>query len=142
MSFKNWDPDQVSMIFRGIPFLMFMDSTFISAERAEDGFSMSVGAKGDTTRVRSRNKSGSVTATLQAASPSNDLLSATYQQDELFGFGYGPLMVKHFNGNTLISSPYAWIRKLPTVEFADENSGREWVLDCNNLFMFVGGSIF
>lgn len=139
--FSNYDPGRVVASFRGIPFLAYMDGTFISAERTNDAFSMQVGAGGDVTRVRSRDLTGSVTFTLQAASPTNDLLSAVAAEDELFGTGYGALMIKDLNGNTLLEAPTAWIRKLPTTEFSDEASGREWVLDCSELIMFVGGAI-
>lgn len=139
--FRNYDPGRVVMTFSGILLQGFMDGTFISAERAEDAFSTSVGASGDVTRVRSRDRTGTVTATLQAASPTNDLLTAVAWQDELFGLGYGPLMVKDLNGTMLISATVAWIKKFPTAEFADEASGREWAFDCAELVMNVGGAV-
>lgn len=139
--FSNYDPARVVVIFRGLQLLGPMDGTFISAERTEDGFMTQVGAAGDVTRVRSRDKTGSVTVTLQAASPSNEDLSAVYAEDEAFGTGYGPLMVKDLNGTTLISAEKAWIKKLPNVEFADEASSREWILDCAELEMFVGSAV-
>jgi hypothetical protein len=139
--FNNYDPGRVVASFRGINLLGFMDGTFISAERTEDAFSMQVGAGGDVTRVRSRDMTGSVTFTLQAASPSNDLLSAVAAEDEAFGTGFGSIMIKDLNGNTLLQAPIAWIRKLPVTEFADEASGREWVIDCAQLIKFVGGAV-
>lgn len=139
--FRQYDPGQVVVNFKGIDLVAVMDGTFVSAERAEDAFAMSVGAGGDVTRVRSRNRTGTVTVTLQAASPSNDLLSAVATSDELFGTGTGPLLVKDLYGNTLIASDTAWIRKLPAVEFADEASGREWAFDCAELEMVIGGSV-
>lgn len=139
--FHQYDPGQVVVNFKGIDLVAVMDGTFVNAERAEDAFSMQVGAGGDVTRVRSRNRSGAVTVTLQAASPANDLLSAVALDDELFGTGTGPLLVKDLFGNTLIDADTAWIRKLPAVEFADDASGREWVFDCAELSMFVGGSV-
>ncbi len=142
MAFKNYDPARVIFYFRGVLINGgYMDGTFISAERAEDGFSMHVGAAGDVTRVRNRNLSGTVTLTLQAAAAANDLLSAIAVEDELFGTGFGPLQVKDLNGNTLIECPVAWIRKVPTTDFADEESGREWAFDCANLFITAGGAL-
>ncbi len=139
--FKNYDPGRVVASFKGIQILGFMDGTFISGERAEDAFEMAVGAQGDVTRVRNRNRTGTVTMTLQAASPSNDLLSAQAILDELSGIGYGPLLVKDLNGLTVIEAPIAWIKKSPTVEFGDEASGREWIFDCADLILVVGGAI-
>lgn len=139
--FKNYDPGRVVGSWKGIPFIGFMDSTFLTAERNEDAFSMSVGAQGDVTRVRSRNVTGMVTLTLQAASPTNDLLSAQAQLDELTGFGYGPLQIEDLNGTTLLIASVAWIKKAPSVEFSTDASGREWVFECADLYMSVGGAI-
>jgi hypothetical protein len=139
--FRQYDPGQIVINVAGIDVVAVADGTFVNAERAEDAFSMKVGAGGDVTRVRSRNRTGSVTLTLQAASPTNDLFSALALDDELFGTGTGPLLVKDLYGNTLISAETAWIRKLPAVEMADEASNREWVIDCAELIMLVGGSV-
>jgi hypothetical protein len=141
MLFNNYDPGRISASWKGIQLLGFMDGTFISGERSEDAFEMSVGAGGDVTRVRNRNRTGMVTVTLQAASPSNDLLSAQALLDEKFGVGYGPLLVKDLNGNTVLEASVAWIQKVPNVEFADEGSGREWIFACADLVMHVGGSL-
>lgn len=141
MIFKNYDPFRVVLSFKGISIQGFMDGTFIQAERTEDAFTMQTGAHGDVTRVRSRNRTATVTATLQAASPTNDLLSAVALEDELFGLGFGSLMIKDLNGTTLAQASTAWIRKLPAAEFAVDASGREWMFDCAELNMFVGGAV-
>jgi hypothetical protein len=139
--FNTYDPGKVAASFRGVPLIGIASGTFISAERTEDAYSMEVGSGGDVTRVQSRNRTGSVTFTLMAASPANDLLSGLARQDELFGVGFGPLLVKDLNGNTLLAAETAWIRKVPTVDFADEAGAREWVIDCAELRMHVGGQI-
>lgn len=139
--FKNYDPGRVVGNWKGIPFLGFMDGTFLTAERNEDAFSMSVGAQGDVTRVRSRNRTGTVTLTLQASSPTNDLLTAQAVLDELSGLSYGPLQIEDLNGNTLILAAVAWIKKAPSAEFATDASGREWVFECADLDMGIGGAI-
>lgn len=140
--FANYNPMRVLLTWRGIPFTMFMDGTFITAERAEDGYSMGVGATGDVTRVRSLNRTGSVTCTLQAASPTNALLSAAAIQDEAFDTGFGPLLLKDLNsGGTLAQASVAWVRKIPSLEFATEASGREWILDCHELLVNLSGAL-
>lgn len=139
--FKNYDPGRVVVSFRGIQLLGYMDGTFISADRSEDGFEMAVGAGGDVTRVRNRNRSGTVTVTLKAESPTNDSLSAIAAEDELFGTGYGALQVLDLNGTTILDAPIAWIQKVATVEYADTASGREWIFACSEINMFVGGAV-
>jgi len=142
MTFKNYDPSRVVVTFRGILLQGFADGAFVSTERSEDAFSASAGAAGDVTRVRSRNRMGSVTVTLMAASPSNDSLSAVAAQDEAFGTGYGPLMIKDLNGTTLIQASTAWIKKVPSVEFGKDASSYEWVFECADMIKHVGGATF
>ena len=118
----------------------FADGTFISAERDEDAYTKVSGACGFTSRVRNRNTAGSVTFTLQQTSASNDFMSESALADEAANAGSGPLLIKDLNGRTLISSADAWIRKMPTTQFAKELTNREWVLDTGALPMFVGGN--
>lgn len=139
--YKNFDPGRVVVIFAGRRISGFMDGTFVSCERAEDAFSLHVGATGDVTRVRNRNRTGSVTITITQSSPSNDDLSALAALDEAAGAGSGALMVKDFGGTTLAEAAHAWIRKVANVEFGVEASGREWVIDCAELIIKVGGAV-
>jgi len=140
--FHNYDPAKVVAIFRGIPILGFAEGTFIAGEREVDAFSKVAGARGEITRVRSRNRSGTVTITLMAESPSNDSLSAVAVLDEASGLGFGPLMVKDLNGNTVLSAPIAWIQKVPNVEHATDASTREWVIAVAQFDVHVGGALF
>lgn len=138
--FKQYDPGQVVVNFAGVDLVGFMDGTFVEAMRSSDAFKKKVGAGGDVTRTRNRDKSGEVKVTLMGASPSNDQLSALAALDELFGTGTGPLLVKDLLGATVIEAEVAWIRKVPDVSFADDESGREWMFDCAEIYMVVGGS--
>lgn len=138
----EYDPGRVSIIFRGIPLEGFASGTFVNVEREVDAFAKETGARGDVTRVRSRNRSGMVTVTLQAESPSNDLLSAVASLDEQTGLGFGPITVKDMNGTSLHSGSKAWIQKMPNSESADTASTREWVFAVADLTMFVGGALF
>ncbi len=140
MSFNTYDPGQVKASFAGIPLTGFASDTFIDAERTADAFSMKPGATGDIVRVRNRDRSGMVTFTLMAESPSNDLLSALARADELFGTGVGALHVEDLNGTTVIAASQAWIRKLPNPAMATDASERAWVIDCAALEILVGGS--
>jgi len=141
MAFYNYDPGRVVVTFRGVLLQGFMDGTFVSAERTEDAYTMPVGAGGDVTRVRSRNRTGSVTATLMAASPVNDLLSAIAAIDEETGLGTGALLVKDLMGTTLCNASVAWIKKMPVGEYATDASARAWVFDCAELKMHIGGNV-
>jgi hypothetical protein len=142
---KTYDPQSVQLVFKGIPFRGFADGTFISVERLTDTFGESVGAQGDVVRVRSRDRRGTVTATLQGTSPTNDLLSAIAIDDEEpsaadYAAGVGDLALKDLNGTTLAFAEHAWIVKLPNVDYATEHTPRQWVIRCAKLKLHVGGA--
>ncbi len=139
--FKNYDPGLIVLSLAGIPIGNFAEGTFVTAERATDAFATQVGAGGDVTRVRSRNKTGTVTFTVMAESPSNDALSALHLQDEALGTGAGTLSLTNLNGTTLVEAPIAWIQKVANVTYGDQAEGREWVVACSQLEMFVGGAL-
>lgn len=138
---KNYASDKVVVTFRGHIIAGLAGGTFVSAERAGDGFTKSVGADGSVARARMADRSGSVTVTLMHTSPSNDVLSLMANEDENFGTAVGPLMVKDLSGMTLLAAQNAWIRKMPNVEYGLEIGEREWVFDCDRLQMAVGGSL-
>ena len=138
---KHYDPALYPLTWRGILFRGFSDGTMIAVERSEDAYSMAVGGTGDVTFVRNRNRTGSVTVMLQAASPTNDELSTVALLDEATGLGFGPLLLKNLNGTTIVESDSARIRKLPKVEVGVDAGSTEWIIDCPELEMFVGGAV-
>lgn len=139
--FKNYSPDRITVSFGAILIQGFNDGTMIKTTRNEDAYSVKVGGQGDVTRVRSLNKTGQITVTLLAESPTNDLLSAQAIADELSGAAYAPIFVKDLNGTTLMAAENAWIMKMPETEHATDASPREWVFECADLTMVVGGSL-
>lgn len=135
---RTYDPKGIIIIFGGFTLTGFQDGTFITVDRNEDAFSLQVGADGFDTRNKSNNRSGTVTFTPAQTSPSNDILSAIARQDELSNSGVYPLLIKEVDGTSLFSAEAAWIKKLPTSEFANEAGGREWVIETGQLEVFVG----
>jgi hypothetical protein len=141
MAVKTYDPGKIVLTFAGNLIGGYADGTFVLAERREGAFGLVIGAGGEGCRIRSRNKSGSVTLTLMASSLANDILSAIAAADELAGTGVGPLFLKDLNGNTLVAAANAWIEKLPNVEFGKDLSTREWLIACEQLDVTVGGNL-
>lgn len=139
--FKNYDPSLITVSFAGINITGFMEGTFVAASRNSNSFETTIGAQGDTTRVRTRDKSGEVVLTLQAASPSNDLLSAQLLEDEFDGVSFGPLLIKNLNGTAIIQAANAWIQKPADVEFSSDASPREWTIACADMVIIPGGAL-
>lgn len=140
MGVKTYDPKQVVVSIGGIPISGYLDGTFIQVTRDEDAFAKKTGADGETSRAKSNSRGGSVTLSLAQTSLSNDALSALAAVDENTGNGVVPLLVKDVRGTSLIASASAWIKKLPDTIYSKEIEGREWVIDCADLQIFVGGN--
>jgi hypothetical protein len=136
----TYNPKLVSFSFKDILCTGFADDSFISAERAEDGVTMEVGAGGSVVVTESNNRTGTVTLVLQAAAPENDLLMAVVRSRELIGRGVdaGSLFIKDLNGTTLVECDDARIQKIPKMERGKASGNVEWVFLCTELDISIG----
>ena len=140
MSVRTYDPKAVVITVGGAPMSGFADGTFLTVDRDENAFTKVTGADGTSTRVKSNNRSGSLTLTLKQSSPSNDILSGFAALDELTNSGVVPILIKDLSGNSLFFSATGWIQKYPSSDFAKEISNREWVMDLVDVDMFIGSN--
>jgi hypothetical protein len=139
MAQHTYDPAKVLFSFAGIPVTGYAPDTFLEVERDEEAYTKQVGAAGEVVRTRNNNRGGKVTVTLMADSQTNDLLSAIAVADELTGVGVGALLGEEANGTLLFNAANAWVQKMPRVERAKEAGTVQWVFDCAELYVFVGG---
>lgn len=139
---KTYYPDEVALIAVGLPISGFAPGSFISIEKNEEAFSLQIGADSEGCRTRTNNFSGRITFTLQQSSALNDALSAIHNIDMRSPSGDGvlPSMIKDNSGRTLVEAETSWIVKHPTVEFSNEATDREWIIESDNLNMQVGGN--
>ena len=140
MSVKTYDPKEVAVIVGGQIIDGYADGTFVTVERSEDSFSLQMGTDGEGTRSKSNNKSGKITIVLRQGAPSNAILSAFIQSDELNGSGIVPVLVKDNSGSSLYAAETAWVMKPASSEFGRESGSREYVLETDRLVMFTGGN--
>ena len=139
--FYQYDPQQMTCSFKGENITGFAEGTFIEIERNEDAYTVYVGATGDVTRTRSRNRTGKATLTLMAQAPSNDSLMDIHMDDEQFGDGVGPLLIKDLNGLTVARAAEAWVTKVPKVERGKEAGTSQWVLECAVIIIEARGNV-
>lgn len=120
----------------------YADGSMIEADYNEDAFSDKVGTQGDTVHIRSRNENGTITVNLQQSSPLNEVFSAAAIADRLPGANIvRPFQIKDLNGNTVIASPAARIRKIAPFIRSNDSENTQWVFLCYKLRAFIGGSI-
>ena len=86
-------------------------------------------------------RSARVTITLLQTSPSNDVLSAAAEADELAGTGVGTFLMTDLNGTTEAHAPNAWVAKPAAIEEGKEVGDREWVIDVDDLEQNIGGQL-
>lgn len=140
MPAKQYDPKNVSMILGGTSIGGFTDGTFITAERNEDMWNLKVGVDGIGTRAKTNNKSGKYTITLHQSSASNDYLSGLAVTDENTNAGAVPVLLRDNLGTTLCTSLTGWVKKFANGEFGKEVSNRVWVIETDEIDMFIGGN--
>lgn len=138
---RTYDPGKIVIIFKGITVQAPADGTFVSAERDNDSFTKSYGARGDAVRVRVRKMGGKVTITLMGISPTNDQFSTLLALDEETGAGVGALQIEDLNGTTLVHATNAWLVRPANYQGAAEATDREWTIDCEKLDTYVGGNL-
>lgn len=137
---KELDPQAIIMTLAGINIDGVDSDTFVEYEYNEDAYKTHVGAKGEVTRVKVANESGLVTFTLGQASSCNDRLSALAITDRRNGTGIGALIITDLKGTTLIKAQNAWIQKAAKGEHGSEHKPRSWVVFCEKMQVFIGGS--
>ncbi len=132
MSVKTYDPGDTSLVVTGTSLSAiisgFAPGTFIKVERDDEAFKKVTGPDGDTSRTKSGNKSGSVSVTLKQTSNSNAVFGAFAALDEASSTGTFTCTLRDNLGNTVFAAE-AWVRKRPDMEYSDEETNREWVLD-------------
>jgi hypothetical protein len=136
----TYDPKNVSMIVGGKIMSGFGDGTFIKVSRNEQAFNLKVGVDGEGTRAKSNNFSGKFEITLMQSSSSNDVLSSYASADQLSNSGVVPVLLRDNNGTTLATALTGWVQKLPDTEFAKEVTTRTWVIETDDIELFVGGN--
>ena len=138
MPARTYDAKEVQIIVGGQKIQGFAQGAMIRIKRNEDAWSLSVGVDGEGSRSKSNNFSASIELELQQTSDSNEYLSGLAIADEVSNSGIFPLLVKDSNGTSIYAAETAWIKKLPDSEFNDEIQSRVWMLETDNLQVFVG----
>lgn len=143
----NYSPEDVTIQISNNNFGSYQitgtaEGTFISYERMVDRATLSVGSDLFATRVLRRNKSGTVTITLQQSSESNDVLSMISLRDEeahdnsyIFS-----LTINDLSGRSVFFAPEAFIGNDPVVSYSDGLETREWTITVTSVERHFGGN--
>lgn len=137
---REYRPADMSVIVNGQIISGFAEGTFITVERDEEAYTYAPSTSGEGTRVKNANKAGKITIVLNQTSPSNQVFSDALKADEQNNQGVFPVLIRDNSGTDVHKSEAAYISKFPSTQYAKENSTREYVIQCENLDMSVGGN--
>jgi hypothetical protein len=142
MSVKVYDPDQISVIFAGVPAEGFADGEMVTIEHTTPRFSSVVGTTGEVVRSKSKDKRATITVKLMQTSNTNDLYSAIAVADDKApnGAGIAPVMVRDRQGRALYAGKDAWIVGQPDASYDRTAKSREWKIEVEALDDFTGGA--
>lgn len=135
---KDYDPNDIFVLYGVMPIEGFAPGTFLRVERENPSYTDHKGCDGEVTRLKTRDARGFVTFSLLMTSKFNSVFAGYNLANEYTGFGAFPLLIK-WKYTDLYFSPEAWIEAPPKVIFSQGIEGREWRIRCKNLIMFPGG---
>lgn len=136
---RKYNPKRINASWNAIPFLGYMDGTFLEIEYDEDAVTPHVGSTGDVSLILNPNKMAKLTATFIQGSPTNDALSVKIPDARRNFMPTGPISVKDLNGTTLIGGKDSVIGTVAKVEFGKTITGRKWMWIVPEAEIFVGG---
>lgn len=142
MGIKTYDPDQVALVFAAIPLGGYADGEFIRVTQTTEAFTTAAGTDGEIIRIKSGDRRMRITVPLMQSSDSNALLSAIHLLDlnTPNGAGIGVFSMTDLSGTTALLAPEAWIVGWPEQAYDKAASTREWVFECGEPKVFVGGN--
>lgn len=137
----QYDPKAFSMICGGNVISGFADDSFVEVERDEDAASKKTGVDGQVTRAMIRMYTGKITIRLMQSSASNDALTSFALLDQnVPPAGTFSILAKDESGRSVFSSQTAWVKKFPKVTYKKDVEVWEWVIECGQLNIFIGGN--
>lgn len=126
---ETFDPGAVIMQFGALLIQGFAEGDMIRVEPRSEGDTLAVGSGGETARVKSRDKSATVTAILMDTHPINIALIAYHN----LGNVAAPLSVSDPARPRTAVCPDAFLTRIPGVTYSNGVPVREWVWLCPKL---------
>lgn len=138
MGVLTYDPKEYSTVYGGRALSGFEDGTFITVRRNSDTWNYKTGADGKGIRSKTNDRSGQVEIILMQGAPDNEFLSGIAAADELTNGGIRPFKMHDNSGSDVYAALGMWIKKQPDAAYAKEGGARTWLLETDDISMFVG----
>lgn len=138
----TYAPEDIQVSLSGYNLKDFAAGTFVEVIPNNPSFTRVGGIRGKSTRVRQRDKSGTVIIKIQQTSPVNDLLSKIVLMDEIQMTGLLELTIKDLGGSTTNLFKNCYISQIDKLAYTDEDTtAREWRINYEVLGRYyIGGN--
>lgn len=136
---KAYDPAMYIATFGGVEIKGYAPGAKI-AGTFPALFNMVVGLDGEVARGKTNDKTSQWRFSLLQTSVSNRVFSNNLAADDAAPSGIVlPFFLKNVNGDTLITSPSAWVVGPPELSLAAEVGVNEWTIQCGETITYIGG---
>ena len=141
MELATYSPQDVTVLVAGIlPIEGFIDGTFVAIAKDVMPFRSVKSTDGKIHRVYNNDATYTITLTLHNGADSNKDLTRLWLADQVTQMGKFPLLIKDTNGSSLFFSTTSWIETVPTMDFANQVTSREWVIKSAQGIINIGGN--
>jgi len=127
---RTYDTQYVNLIIDGVAVTGFAEGSMLKAERNEDSFNAHVGAQGEVSFSETNNFTGTITFSVTATSPSNEMLRAWAKKKGKNAIFAASIVDANEEGGMLVSSSQSRIQKIPQYEANTEEAVYEWSIYC------------
>lgn len=126
----TFSPEDVTISLSGFVIKDLAPDSFVEVIPNAPSFLHVDGIRGKTTRVRQRNKSGTIILRIQQTSPVNDLLSKIVLEDEIQMTGLLEVAISDAGGSTTSLYQNCYIREVAKLSYSgSELQPREWYIN-------------
>lgn len=126
----EYDPKKVTLSVGTHQVRGFAEDSMIRVNYNDAGFEENYDYRGTVTRFKKIDKGVDVTLFLTQLSESNVVLHSFFEADRVSNAGVFTLYLKDNNSSLMLTGLKCYIRRLPVVEFSNQNQNREWLIHC------------
>jgi hypothetical protein len=133
---NSYSPKDVNASFQGVAITGFAEDSMIRIKRNEDVLTETVGARGELSLTKNANKTGEIEIELMMTSTTNLKFAALLAITEAGGpILVGQLIIQEPSGSNLTLANNAYLKKVPDIELAKDQTSRVWTFGCENLLV-------
>lgn len=135
---KTYDPNNLSVVFGGVPISGFAVDEGLSIERENPLYKSTVDLHGNPTRTKINNDSTKITLTLTHKAYSNNILSNFIEMDRLNNSGVFPVSIKEPGGSTLFACTHAYVLEAPKLGYGADEKNKTWTIQAHGVTQYIG----